>query len=233
MVKRKINKLYENEIVSISGHKFRKLSTGQLDARNNTHYQNENYYGIKLKNALFNANYLSKANFISSKLDNVKFDAEIEYDNINQCAFEKNTILDGANFTNANLKNVIFNGANLTEANFTGANLTEANFTGANLTGANFTGATLKDVKFFEADLTGANFTNATIIINECMPREIFEDTNLTDANFTGVTIKTYKSYKNNIFTNAILTNVNLFDVKSSNPIILETIKKISDQNQN
>jgi len=65
------------------------------------------------------------------------------------------------------------------------------------------------------------------------MSIEIFEYTDLTNSNFNGVTIKTYKLHKKNIFTNAILTNVNFFDVKSSNPIILETIKKISDQNQN
>eukprot|EP00899_Mesostigma_viride_P027538 jgi/Mesvir1/796/Mv17390-RA.1 len=77
-------------------------------------------------------------------------------------------IMAGADFTNANLTEVVLtkgyaSGGNFAGANFSNAVLDRVAFDEANLAGANFNNAVLSGATFEGANLAGANFENAII----------------------------------------------------------------------
>jgi uncharacterized protein YjbI with pentapeptide repeats len=76
--------------------------------------------------------------------------------------------LEGANFSDANLRGTVFRGSMLSGANFHGADLSDVimyttDLTNADLTDANLTAVMLLQTNLDGADITGADFTYSTI----------------------------------------------------------------------
>ena len=94
-----------------------------------------------------------------------------------------------ANLSGGTFDSRIIDGDNFTNANLTGASLQfvinggpAANFTNANLTGANFTGAILGAANFTNANLTGANFINATGVSVTGLSSALYNNTTCPDG---------------------------------------------------
>lgn len=108
--------------------------------------------------------------------------------------------------------------SNFANANFSMANLREvvansSSWTGINLAGADLTDAVLDNVDLSAASIDGANFTNASFIAGK------FYLTNASNVNFTGVDFQSAEvtgsvffgsNFTNADFTNAIFSNANL-----------------------
>lgn len=73
----------------------------------------------------------------------------------------RNAILAGINFSSSFIE-ADFSGADLQGADFSNSNVKACSFSGADLRGANFTKAALDDADFSGAKLGGANFDRAT-----------------------------------------------------------------------
>lgn len=159
--------------------------------------KNDNLSGIHLA-----GNNLTSWNFQGKDLTNARFfdirnAQQISKSNTNAFSFfiTRNSkvynpsVLNGANFTQANLTNTWFQAAMLIGANFTQANLTNASFFGtlnnsaliATLNNADFTQANLTNANFQSASLTGANFTQADLT------NTYFQGATLTGADLTAV----------------------------------------------
>ena len=104
------------------------------------------------------------------------------------------------NFANANLSNIIFYGANLADADFNGANLSGANLASSNVEGTDLSQATLTGV--ISGGLTGTPILPAGWIISGGYL--IGPGANLQGANLSGVDL-----------TGADLTGANLSGVRS------------------
>jgi len=90
----------------------------------------------------------------------------------------KNSNLEGANFTFAELNDANFSGvsapmvsfaaSDLSNANFKNSNLSGANLGGCNLTNADFRGSDLSNVILFGSKLSGANFDGVNMSTAKC-----------------------------------------------------------------
>ena len=118
----------------------------------------------------------------------------------------------GVKFAGANLRGVNFGSGKLSGASFAGLDLTNAWFGSANLTGVDFRGATVANTSFSSATLTGANLSGLTFT---GMRSDIFTSANLTNTKFVGSTFPDASGCWGNAFRYAVLngtdfTNANL-----------------------
>jgi VCBS repeat-containing protein len=80
-------------------------------------------------------------------------------------AFSTVLSMEGANFSNCNLPDILLINVDLSGANFTNTILDGANFTNSNLTNADFTNATLNYVIFSNVTITNTDFTGSSLAI--------------------------------------------------------------------
>ena len=169
----------------------------------------------KLDSADFTDAVMYAAKFTKASLNNAKFeDADLHEADFTDASLTRadfkdarlhNTILDGANLTEAELNKVdfsridfdnrtIFRSAKLKDASFIasgGTKLLNCDFTSADLRGANFVKARLDGCRFDQADLSGANMREAK------MERAKFTNADLSDVNFRDALLNSA------VFTNA------------------------------
>lgn len=115
------------------------------------------FNGANLKNARLHSR-LDYTDFTGADLTGAKFGPE---DPKNELLLTARPLMNGANFSNATLKNVSAANTKLRFARLVGANLTGADFSGSDLTRADFTGADVTGANFSNAILYGAIFTGA------------------------------------------------------------------------
>ncbi|MGB3760648.1 MAG: pentapeptide repeat-containing protein [Rivularia sp. (in: cyanobacteria)] len=89
--------------------------------------------------------------------------------------------LNGADFSNANLRGVNFDYVYLRQTNFSNANLENASFIYANLYQANFSNANLENAKFHDAALKKSDFSNANLTNAKLLHANLYK-TNLNNA---------------------------------------------------
>ena len=169
----------------------------------------------KLASADFTDAVLYAAKFTKASLNNAKFeDADLHEADFTDASLTRadfkdarlhNTILDGANLTEAELNKVdfsriefdnrtIFRSAKLKDASFIasgGTKLLNCDFTSADLRGANFVKARLDGCRFDQADLSGADMREAK------MERAKFTNADVSDVNFRDALLNSA------VFTNA------------------------------
>jgi uncharacterized protein YjbI with pentapeptide repeats len=124
--------------------------------------------------------------------------------------------LRNANFSNADLSDVMYGGALVSGANFSGAWMPDASFgpVGAGSTldmrGTNFRDAYMEDANFYRAILTNVNFTKTRL------SRAMFIDSDLTLARFEGAMLARARfissvikrtNFKNAITSKMVLPN--------------------------
>jgi uncharacterized protein YjbI with pentapeptide repeats len=113
-------------------------------------------------------------------------------------------LLNGVNFSNANLKKTIFSEVEMDQGNLENANLEkaklisvkikQANFRNANLAGANISLSDAAGAVFREANLNGANFLKADLTkadFQDAIVRNVsFREANLSETNFLNAKLK-------------------------------------------
>ena len=175
---------------------------------------NADFRGTTMKNTRFWGATLTNANFSGLTFSTMRSD-QFTYADLTGAKFVgaslpspyrcdwqtfHSTILNGTDFTNANLTNTCFNNIasnSFTGVKFAGANLQGSSFGAAKLDGFDFTGQNLTNVDFGSSKLTGADFRTTT------MNNTRFWGETLVNANFSGVTFANPRSDQ---FTYADLT---------------------------
>jgi uncharacterized protein YjbI with pentapeptide repeats len=91
--------------------------------------------------------------------------------------------MNGANFSNANLRGLLLSGSVMTNTSFKGADLTDTRFASTDLTGSDFSGANLLRTTFTAVQLSSTVFHNAKM--------DVVTATNVdaTDADFSGAEV--------------------------------------------
>jgi uncharacterized protein YjbI with pentapeptide repeats len=113
------------------------------------------FTGANLKKARLHSR-LDYTDFTGADLTGAKFGPE---DPKNELLLTARPVMNGANFTNAILKDVVAANTKLRFARMAGADLTRTDFTGSDLTRVDFTGADVSGANFSNAILYGANFS--------------------------------------------------------------------------
>ena len=98
-------------------------------------------------------------------------------------------VLEGADLSGANLKDLYLLNANLTDANLSNADLAGTYLDYAELNGANLTGADLADAVLDGANLTGANAAGANFA-GAAFSATIVSGLEMSEADFTGASIQ-------------------------------------------
>lgn len=114
------------------------------------------FENVNLRGANLSGTQLKGANFAVATLKGTYF---VEAD-LGCLVLNGRTILEGADFTGANLVEARLHGTNLQGAKFAGANLTSADMIGDNLQLADLSGAVLQDAFLNDSDLSAADLRN-------------------------------------------------------------------------
>jgi len=128
-------------------------------------------------------------NLIGAKLDQLimygfPFDgADLTQASLRECD------LGGASFARAKLWKAIVTHSKLSSANFSGAELWDADFSHSNLERANFRNAKLNKVNFFNAALWGADFSGAELENATLLTGNVDSQTRFDGAHLEGATI--------------------------------------------
>lgn len=126
---------------------------------------------INLTGSSFPRSIFAGSDFIGAKLNGSDFSE----------SFLRDLLLRAASARNADFSGATLSGANLTEAHLQGANLRRAHLRGADLTSADLSNANLRD-----ADLTGADLARANLA-GACLQSAHLERVYLSHANLEGV----------------------------------------------
>ena len=171
-------------------------------------------------------NFGSSVSFASSDCSAVTFDRV----NIDGGCFN-DTVLDGAKFYGAALKNVTFVGAYACRAIFERAALTNVNCMHANFYEARFRKATLNLVKFSDCELNSVTFSRAILLSVQ------FDDAKrLSGALFTGavlekVSFNGVSSFSSIDFSGSKMSEVDFRGANLERTIGLELAGTLIDQN--
>lgn len=98
--------------------------------------------------------------------------------------------LDGADFSNADLRDAYLDNADLRSANFTQADLRDAVLSGANLTYAQLERADLRGVRLDRADLSHAKLNNANLKGTNFLGHANFSDAELKGADLSDADLR-------------------------------------------
>lgn len=174
--------------------------------------------GSKFVGANFSKAKLSGADFRSSRQKSAPTggDYDPNYSVCRNGVCPSAVDLRNANFSNADLSDVMYGGALVSGANFSGAWMPDASFgpIGAggtlDMRGTNFRDAYMEDANFYRAILTNVNFTKTRL------SRAMFIDSDLTLARFEGAMLARSRfissvikrtNFKNAITTKMVLPN--------------------------
>lgn len=134
---------YPLTVIVAAGSKFTglylegvKMESSVLDRADfrDCHMKNADFRGSSFKEAMFTRADLTDANFSALKVKRPDGSEILQNCNLSQSRMAF-AILDGANFSNADLQDVDFSHASMKNCNFTDANIKGANFTDAELDG--------------------------------------------------------------------------------------------------
>jgi uncharacterized protein YjbI with pentapeptide repeats len=194
-------------------------SEGQVDLRQinlrGANLNNSQFSGVDMTEADCNGASLQNLTFTATNLSHVIFDgADLSHskfwDGCAPCAsfwdamleevVLSGALLEGANFTNANLCHANLEGANLSNAELWRANLQNADLGGAILFKANMTEIDLRQANLHRCNLRGANLYAANLseaLLDEADVRYAdLRRANLTSANVTEINYNKKARYR-------------------------------------
>ena len=196
-------------------------------------FRSANLEGADLRGANLEGADLSYVNLRRTRIDGaIALDPQILliWQVINQGA--ESQILQSADLSSANLKDVNFSEVDLREVNFqgadlTGANLSHADLSGANLQNASLSRANLENATLNQAQLVGTNLSAANLnqanldqayflsadLTRATLQNASLRNANLTDANLEGADLTGAD------LSDADLTGTELFRANLSNTI--------------